>query len=183
LKEENGDAGKDIGPELKMTKADLEVQQLLMDSIKFGGTRVTRARATGRTPKSTKSFSSFSKKRKSTDGGGGGGGDGDGGDGEGDEEEGKKKQKTKKKGGTKANKPKDLSPALAEFMGEEKMTRPDVVKRLHEYFKEHNLQNPKNKRQILLDDKLQQVFKKKTTDYFQLNSLLSKHLTDPGELL
>jgi len=50
------------------------------------------------------------------------------------------------------------------------------------YIKEHNLQDPKNGRKIIFDDKLQQVFKKKTTDYFKMNALLSKHLFDPSEL-
>lgn len=126
---------------------------------------MTRGKASGRAPpKPLKQ-----KKRKSTDG-----------EEKQEEEEPKKK---KKKGTSRANKPKNLSPALAEFLGETKMTRPDVVKKLHEYFKEHNLQNPKNKKQILLDEKLQQVFKRKTTDYFHLNTLLTKHLTDPGELI
>lgn len=124
---------------------------------------MTRGRASGRAaPKPVKP-----KKRKSTD----------------DTEEGGEPQKKKKKGTPRTNRPKNLSPALAEFIGEDTMTRPDVVKRLHEYIKANNLQNPKNKKNILLDDKLQLVFKRKTTDYFKLNALLSKHLTDPGELL
>lgn len=139
------------------------MQKLLLEQIKFGGGRVTRGRANGRAPpKPLKP-----KKRKSTDN-------------EGEEEE---PQKKKKKGTSRTNKPKNLSPALAEFIGENKMTRPDVVKRLHEYIKANDLQDPKNKKRILLDEKLQLVFKRKTTDYFKLNTLLSSHLTDPGELL
>lgn len=152
-----------------MSKADLEVQQLLMDNIKYGGARVTRARSSG---KPTKPIKSKPKKRKSTDN-----------EENKDEEDEEEPKKKKKKGTSRANRPKELSPALAEFMGEPKMTRPDVVKRLHEYIKANNLQNPKNKRQILFDDKLQEVFKRKTTDYFKLNTLLTKHLTDPGELV
>lgn len=151
---------------LNLSKEDIEMQKLMMEQLKSGHTgRVTRGKASGRAPpKPIKP-----KKRKSVDN-------------EGEEgEEGDAKPKKKKTGGQ-LNKPKSLSPALAEFIGEETMSRPDVVKRLHAYFKEHNLQNPKDKRQILFDDKLQQIFKRKTTDYFKLNALLTKHLYDPGEL-
>ena len=147
----------------------MEVQRLLMEQIKFGTGRVTRGRTSGREP--PKPFKP--KKRKSTENE----------EGKQEGEDGEEPKKKKKKGSSRTNRPKNLSPALGEFLGETEMTRPDVVKRLHLYIKEHNLQNPKNKKQILFDDKLQQVFKRKTTDYFKLNTLLTKHLTDPGELL
>jgi upstream activation factor subunit UAF30 len=148
------------------------MQQFLLEQAKFGGGRVTRGKASGRaTPKAYKS----KKKRKSTDGVEEGKKEG--------EEEGEEPKKKKKKAAPRVNKPKNLSPALAEVLGEPSMTRPDVVKKLHEYFKAHNLQNPKNKKQIIFDEKLQLVFKRKTTDYFALNTLLTKHLTDPGELV
>eukprot|EP00026_Physarum_polycephalum_P012286 Phypoly_transcript_12580.p1 GENE.Phypoly_transcript_12580~~Phypoly_transcript_12580.p1 ORF type:complete len:352 (+),score=117.99 Phypoly_transcript_12580:41-1057(+) len=156
----------------KLSKQEMEMQKFLLDQAKFGGGRVTRGKSSGRsTPKAFKA----KKKRKSTDGDEEGKKEG--------EEEGEEPQKKKKKQTARVNKPKNLSPALAEFLGETSMTRPDVVKKLHEYFKEHNLQNPKNKKQLLFDEKLQQVFKRKTSDYFALNTLLTKHLTDPGELI
>jgi len=39
------------------------------------------------------------------------------------------------------------------------MSRPQVVKKIWEYVKERNLQNPDDKRQIMCDEKLQAVFK------------------------
>nr|XP_058973829.1 uncharacterized protein LOC131800164 isoform X2 [Pocillopora verrucosa] len=51
-----------------------------------------------------------------------------------------------------------LSPQLAEVVGEEKMTRSDVVKKMWEIIKERKLEDPKNKRFTLCDEQLQQVF-------------------------
>jgi chromatin remodeling complex protein RSC6 len=46
-----------------------------------------------------------------------------------------------------------------------------------EYIKKHDLQNPKDKREILADDKLQKVFDgKKQVSMFEMNKHLSKHL-------
>ena len=69
-----------------------------------------------------------------------------------------------------------LSPQLSEFLGVERASRPDIVKRMWAYFKEHNLQNPKDKRQILLDDALQKVFKVKKFTMFTLNRHVAKHV-------
>jgi chromatin remodeling complex protein RSC6 len=51
-----------------------------------------------------------------------------------------------------------LSPALEAVVGPGPMSRPDVTKKLWVYIKEHNLQDPANKRQINADDKLKLVF-------------------------
>lgn len=42
-----------------------------------------------------------------------------------------------------------LSEALAGFLGKEQMTRTEVVKELHVYIKEHNLQDEKDRRKIV----------------------------------
>jgi upstream activation factor subunit UAF30 len=77
-----------------------------------------------------------------------------------------------------------LSDALSEFLGGKNMIpRTEVVKDLHAYIKEHNLQNPANRRQIIFDDKLQSVFKVKTTDYFKINKLISKHVKPADEVV
>ncbi len=76
-----------------------------------------------------------------------------------------------------------LSPALAEFLGAEEMSRGDVVKALHAYFKAHDLQDKSNGQNILFDDKLQALFKCKKTTFFKLNKLLTKHLADAGEVV
>lgn len=53
-----------------------------------------------------------------------------------------------------------LSNELADVLGVEKCSRPQVVKLLWAYIKDNNLQNPDDKRQIICDTKLQALFKK-----------------------
>jgi chromatin remodeling complex protein RSC6 len=57
-------------------------------------------------------------------------------------------------------------------MGIEMAPRSEVVKLLWKYIKENNLQNPKDKRIVLFDDKLQKVFKKKSSHFMKLTKLL-----------
>ena len=54
-----------------------------------------------------------------------------------------------------------------------------MVKLLWVYIKEHELQDPKNKRKILLDDKLATIFKP-PLDMFKMNKQLSKHVYTEG---
>ena len=54
----------------------------------------------------------------------------------------------KKKGGF--QQPQKLSAELAELLGVETASRPEVTKRLWEYFKAHDLQDPEDKRTILV---------------------------------
>lgn len=76
-----------------------------------------------------------------------------------------------------------LSPQLREFLGsDENLPRTTVVKQVWDYIKEHNLQNPLDRREIFCDEKMEPVFGKKTT-IFGLNKLLSKHLFNPSELV
>ena len=73
-------------------------------------------------------------------------------------------------------KPLTPSPELAAVIGSEAMPRTEVVKKLWEYIKKHNLQNPANKRNILADDKLEKVFGKKEVTMFEMTKLVSNHL-------
>jgi len=75
-------------------------------------------------------------------------------------------------------KPMTISAELAEVIGKGPMPRMDVVKKLWEYIKKNNLQNPKNKRNILADDKLKKVFGGKAeVTMFEMTKLVSKHLS------
>lgn len=74
-------------------------------------------------------------------------------------------------------KPLKPSAALAEVIGSEPMPRTEVVKKMWEYIKKHNLQNPKNKRNILADDKLKPVFGKDEVTMFEMTKLVSNHLS------
>jgi chromatin remodeling complex protein RSC6 len=73
---------------------------------------------------------------------------------------------------------KTLTPSteLAQIVGSKPISRPDATKKLWDYIKKNKLQNPKNKREILADAKLEAVLGKKKVDMFQMTSLVSKHL-------
>jgi len=53
-----------------------------------------------------------------------------------------------------------LAPQLAAFIGEDRMARGDVSKKIWAYIKEKNLQDPQDRRKIVCDEKLFEVFKK-----------------------
>ncbi len=74
---------------------------------------------------------------------------------------------------------KALTPSalLAEIVGNKPLPRTQVVKKVWDYIKKNNLQNPKNKRNILADDKLQKLFGKKEVTMFELAGIVGKHLS------
>jgi upstream activation factor subunit UAF30 len=51
-----------------------------------------------------------------------------------------------------------------------------VVSKVWDYIKSHNLQNPKDRREILADDKLRKVFGKDRVTMFEMNKHLTQHL-------
>ena len=55
-------------------------------------------------------------------------------------------------------KPLQLSEELAAVIGSGPLPRGQVVSKIWEYIRSHNLQNPENRRGILADDKLTKVF-------------------------
>ncbi len=94
----------------------------------------------------------------------------------------KKAKKAKKGKKRKANaafmRPLTLSPELGAVIGSKTIPRPQVVKKLWAYIKKHDLQDPKNRRNIIADAKLKAVFGgRKSVDMFQMTKLVSKHLT------
>lgn len=90
--------------------------------------------------------------------------------------------KKKRKSGF-SSKPAVLSESLAGLLGDSLLARTEVVKRLHAYIKEHSLQSPKDKRKIIFDQRLQEVFKCKGTDYFKFNRLISQHVKPADEVV
>ncbi|KAI3717039.1 hypothetical protein L1987_68354 [Smallanthus sonchifolius] len=94
------------------------------------------------------------KRQKSGGGGGGGGG-----------------------GGSGIMAPIPLSEALVKFLGtgENALARSDVVKRIWDYIKQNNLQDPSDKRRILCDDKLKKLFDVDTFNGFTVSKLLTTH--------
>ena len=65
---------------------------------------------------------------------------------------------------------------LAAIVGTAALPRGEVVSKVWEYIKKHNLQNPENKREILADDKLKKVFGKDKCTMFEMNKHLAAHL-------
>jgi upstream activation factor subunit UAF30 len=55
-------------------------------------------------------------------------------------------------------KPLQPSEELAAVVGTSPLPRGEVVSKIWEYIRSHNLQNPENRREILADDKLTKVF-------------------------
>jgi len=84
-------------------------------------------------------------------------------------------KKSRGGGGLKAQK--QVSPALAKFLGQgDTMARTAIVKALWDYIRQHNLQNPQNKREILLDEAMQHVFGCKSFTMFTMNKYISAHV-------
>ncbi len=75
-------------------------------------------------------------------------------------------------------KPLNVSSELAAVVGNGPMPRSEVVKKLWVYIKAHNLQDPKNKRNINADEVLKKVFGGKgVVNMFEMTKLVSKHLS------
>ncbi len=71
------------------------------------------------------------------------------------------------------------SPELAEIVGKTDLPRSEVVKKVWEYIKKHDLQDAKDRRQINGDDKLRTIFGKKSVSMFEMNKHLAAHLSTP----
>jgi upstream activation factor subunit UAF30 len=85
-------------------------------------------------------------------------------------------------GGQKPNalqKPLQPSKELAAVVGTAPLPRGEVVSKVWDYIKKHELQNPENRREILADDTLEAVFGKKTVTMFEMNKYLAQHLMTP----
>jgi upstream activation factor subunit UAF30 len=83
-------------------------------------------------------------------------------------------------GGTKPNalqQPLQPSKELAAVVGAEPLPRGEVVSKVWAYIKQHALQNPADRREILADDKLEAVFGTKKVTMFAMNKHLARHLT------
>jgi len=87
----------------------------------------------------------------------------------------------KKKAATGIMAQKEITPALAAFLGtapKELVARTEVVKRLWAYIKENDLQTPDDRRTIRLDPSLQDVFGQHVTHFtmFTMNKYISAQL-------
>ena len=65
---------------------------------------------------------------------------------------------------------------LAAIVGPGKLPRGEMVSKVWAYIKQHNLQNPANKREILADPALRKIFGKDSVTMFEMNKHLAGHL-------
>ncbi|GAD93942.1 SWIB/MDM2 domain protein [Paecilomyces variotii No. 5] len=80
------------------------------------------------------------------------------------------------------HKPLTLSPALSNLLdGEVSLSRPQTVKRLWQYIREHDLQDPNDRRQIRCDDAMRAVFKQDRVHMFTMTKILNQNLYNPDE--
>ncbi len=74
---------------------------------------------------------------------------------------------------------KEMTPSadLAAIVGAKPLPRTEVVKKLWAYIKKNGLQDKKQKRIIIADDKLKPIFgAKKSVDMFEMTRLVNKQL-------
>lgn len=87
-----------------------------------------------------------------------------------------KKTASKRKPNAAFMRPLTPSATLAAVIGSGNMPRTQVVKKLWDYIKKHNLQDAQNRRNINADDKLKALFGKSTVSMFEMTKIVSKHL-------
>ena len=74
--------------------------------------------------------------------------------------------------------PMRLSEELSAVVGRGPMARTEVTKKLWAYIKSKRCQDPKNKRDIIADDKLAKIFGgKKKVNMFEMTKLVNSHLS------
>ncbi|KAI3922363.1 hypothetical protein MKX01_006052 [Papaver californicum] len=73
-------------------------------------------------------------------------------------------------------KPKPISPAMQELLGVPEIPRTQALKQIWAYIKEHNLQDPENKKIIVCDEKLKKIFAgKERVGFLEISGLLNPH--------
>ncbi|MCB9062925.1 MAG: hypothetical protein H6622_15490 [Halobacteriovoraceae bacterium] len=86
-------------------------------------------------------------------------------------------KKAKRKPNAAFMRPLQPSDALAAVVGSKPIPRTEIIKKIWDYIKKHNLQDPKNKRNILADDKLKAVFGgKKSVSMFELAKIVGSNV-------
>ncbi|CAL1356710.1 unnamed protein product [Linum trigynum] len=74
-----------------------------------------------------------------------------------------------------------VSPELCSFLGVPEASRTEAVKKIWAHIKEHQLQNPANKKEIICDDKLKTIFaQKEKVGMLEIAKLLSPHFNKSG---
>ena len=75
------------------------------------------------------------------------------------------------------DKPVGVSPELEKVVGKGPMPRTKITKKLWDYIKKHDLQDPDERRKICPDDNLAKIFgSKRKIDMFKMTALVAKHI-------
>lgn len=74
------------------------------------------------------------------------------------------------------SKPIKVSSDLAEFLGAEEISRPELTKFMWAYFKSNELQDPSDRRHILCDDKLKSLMNVDRFQAFGFMKFLKHHI-------
>jgi chromatin remodeling complex protein RSC6 len=86
--------------------------------------------------------------------------------------------KSKRKPSAAFMKPVQPDEKLAAIIGHEPLSRTEVTKKLWDYIRSHNLQDPANKTFIKADDQLKQVFDgRDRVSMFEMTKLVFNHVT------
>ncbi|KAL8279868.1 hypothetical protein RQP46_007718 [Phenoliferia psychrophenolica] len=153
-KKKSSSSSGGVGPKLKEETDEEYAQKLHAELNNVRGGRSTRGG--GDSGGTAKKKSTWGKKKKSN-----------GEDGE---------KAPRKPSTTGFNKPWTLSDALADVVGSNVASRPQVTKQIWVYIKEHNLQKENNKMIILPDDKLKLVLPFDEVHGFQIAKHIGSHL-------
>jgi upstream activation factor subunit UAF30 len=85
--------------------------------------------------------------------------------------------KGKRQPGAAFMKPVQPDEKLAEIIGSEAVPRTEVTRKLWDYIRDHNLQDPENKTFIKADDKLREIFDgKERVSMFEMTKLVFNHV-------
>ena len=74
-------------------------------------------------------------------------------------------------------KPMQPSSQLSTIVGSSPLPRTEITKKLWQYIKRKNLQDPKARRMITADENLRPIFKKDQVSMFDMTKLVNKHLS------
>merc|ERR1712098_427213 len=80
--------------------------------------------------------------------------------------------------------PLNMGDQLSKIIGTakgEQVSRPPVVKKLWDYLKKNNLQDPENKQWFTPDKTMQPIFGKEKIKCFSMSKYLKEHLTNPNK--
>lgn len=93
-----------------------------------------------------------------------------------DEESGEDLESTSRSPDVGFMRPVRCSPELAAIVGSKPLPKTEIVSRLWTYIKQHNLQDPVNKRMVNCDERMQAVFKKPSVSMFEMAGLVAHHV-------